>query len=108
MNASATTARRRWLWAGAALLALLLAAWVAARLLVGPRAEVGVGYSARVVCACRYVAGRTLDSCLTDLEPGTEIVTVSDDPAARRVTARVPLLARASATADGVHGCRLD
>lgn len=92
-----------------ALLALALVAFpLVAHGPLGRRAEVAAGYSARVVCACRYVAGRPLASCLTDLEPGTEIARVTDDPATRRVTARVPLLARASATADGVYGCRLD
>lgn len=77
---------------------------------LGRRAEVAAGYAARVVCSCRYVGGRGLASCRTDLEPGMELVRLTDDPGARRVSAWVPLLprARASAVADGDLGCRLE
>lgn len=95
-------------WAGMALFGLATAGVVLAAGPLGRRAEVAAGYSARVLCSCRYVAGRSLASCLTDLEPGTELAQVDDDPAARRVTARVPLLARASARADGEFGCTLE
>lgn len=95
-------------WSGILILLAIIAAVIVVKGPLGRRAEVAAGYSARVTCACRYVANRSLASCLTDLEPGTEIARVTDDPAARRVTASVPLLARRSATADGLNGCRLD
>lgn len=74
---------------------------------VGRRAEVAAGYSARVTCACRYVANRTLESCKTDLEPGTEIAALTDYPQTRTITATVPLLARSKATFTSPTGCTL-
>ncbi len=74
---------------------------------LGRRAEVATGYSARVVCACRYVANRSLQSCMTDLEPGTEIARISDSPKTRTVTARVPLLAQSTAVYSSPFGCVL-
>ncbi|MBV8971467.1 MAG: hypothetical protein JO290_04165 [Sphingomonadaceae bacterium] len=74
----------------------------------GRRAELASGYVAHVVCSCRYVGNRDLKSCLTDYEPGLEIVRMSDDPAAKRITAWVPLLAKRTATYQGEYGCRLD
>jgi len=71
-------------------------------------AATGTGYVAHVVCSCRYVGNRDLASCKTDFEPGMEIVSVSDDPKARVVTAWVPLLAHATASYDPQFGCRLD
>ncbi len=100
--------RRWWFWA--ALLALLL---VGAYALVktgktGKQAEIAAGYMAHVVCSCRYVGNRDMASCDTDREPGMDIVQVKDDPAARSVTARVPLLASRTAKYDPEYGCALD
>ena len=36
---------------------------------IGDLARIGAGYSAEQTCACLLVSGRTLDSCMTDLEP---------------------------------------
>lgn len=71
-------------------------------------AATGAGYVAHVVCSCRYVGGRDLKSCATDLEPGMEIVRYKDDPAAKRITAWVPLLAKKTAVSDGEFGCVLE
>lgn len=74
----------------------------------GKRADLASGYVAHVVCSCRYVGRRDLKSCATDLEPGMQIVRMSDDPAARRITAWVPLLAKHTATWSPEFGCSLD
>ena len=75
----------------------------------GKRAELASGYVAHVVCSCRYVGGRDMASCATDLEPGMEIVRMSDDPAAKRVTAWVPGIARRAAHYAGPdYGCTFD
>ncbi len=74
---------------------------------LGRQAKVATGYSARVTCACRYIAGRTLESCKTDLEPGTEIAALTDSPQSRSITATVPLLARSTATYTAPTGCTL-
>lgn len=71
-------------------------------------AATGAGYVAHVVCSCRYVGGRDLKSCATDLEPGMEIVRYEDDPAAKRITAWVPLLAEKTAAYNGEFGCALE
>ncbi len=74
----------------------------------GRRADLAAGYVAHVVCSCRYVGNRDMKSCATDFEPGMEIVKMSDDPAAKRITAWVPLLAKHTATYSPEFGCALD
>jgi hypothetical protein len=101
--------RRWWLWAPALLLCLLAGAWFGLKSSsTGQRAELGAGYIAHVVCSCRYVGNRDMASCKPDCEPGTEIVSVEDDTAKRRITASVPLLAKRSAQFDPEYGCTLD
>jgi hypothetical protein len=73
-----------------------------------PVAQVASGYMARVACACHFIGGRSLESCMLDKEPGMEQVRLSADPVGRRVTARVPLVASASATHTPGLGCVLD
>ena len=68
--------------------------------------QLGVGYAARVACACRYIGGRDLKSCYKDFEPGMEPITLTDDTAARTVTASVPLIASRSVKFDPVLGCQ--
>jgi len=74
----------------------------------GRRADLAAGYVAHVVCSCHYVGKRDLKSCATDFEPGMEIVKMGDDPAAKRITAWVPLLAKHTATYTPEYGCGLD
>lgn len=71
------------------------------------QAELGSAYAARVGCSCRYVQGRSLDSCQSDFEPGMEMVSLSEDPATKTVTGSVPLLASRSAHYAGASGCLL-
>ncbi len=71
------------------------------------QAELGSAYAARVGCSCRYVQGRSLDSCQSDFEPGMEMVSLSEDPATKTVTGSVPLLASRSARYAGASGCLL-
>ena len=75
---------------------------------LGRRADLASGYVAHVVCSCRYVGNRDMKSCATDFEPGMEIVHMSDDTAAKRITAWVPLLAKRTATYSPEYGCGLD
>lgn len=67
----------------------------------------GASYGARVGCSCRYVGGRTLSDCRKDFEAGMAMITLSEDPQARSVTARFPLLARQTATYREGSGCVL-
>ncbi|SNT28246.1 hypothetical protein [Sphingopyxis indica] len=72
------------------------------------QAELGSAYAARVGCSCRYVQGRTLESCQSDFEPGMEMVSISQDPETKTITGSVPLLASRSAHYAGSSGCLLD
>ena len=69
---------------------------------------IGAAYGARTACSCRYVAGRNLDDCEKDFEPGMELVFLSDDEEERSVTAYVPLLASETATYREGYGCVLE
>lgn len=85
--------------------ALALAGWLYVRAMT-PQLELGVGYGARVACACRYIGNRSLDSCYKDFEPGMEPIRLSEDRATRTVTASVPLIAHRSVRFDPLLGCQ--
>ena len=68
----------------------------------------GAAFGARTACSCRYVAGRSLEDCKKDFEPGMELVFLSDDEEEKTVTARVPLLASDTARYRDGYGCVLD
>ena len=70
--------------------------------------SIAAAYSARVACSCRYVAGRPLADCAKDKLAGMEAVTLVEDDAAKRVTARFPLVAEATATWRKGYGCVLE
>lgn len=89
------------------LLVLLIAVIVYA-MRMKPTIELGVGYGAHVVCSCRYIGGRDMESCYNDYEPGMEMISMTDDPEERRVTASVPLLASRSAQFREGLGCVLE
>jgi hypothetical protein len=87
------------------LLAVLLAvSWSALR----GHAVAGASVGARVACSCRFVGGRDLSDCRKDFEPGMGVVMLSQDEAARSVTARVPLLSSQTATYRQGEGCMLE
>lgn len=69
--------------------------------------QTGAAYSARVVCSCRYIGGRELGDCEKDLEPGMEVVSLSEAADARRIDATVPLMASESAEYREGWGCVL-
>ncbi|MES2491804.1 MAG: hypothetical protein V4579_00820 [Pseudomonadota bacterium] len=68
----------------------------------------GASYAARIGCSCRFVAGRPLGDCRQDFEPGMRFIMLSEDPAARSITARVPLVASQTATFHAGAGCILE
>ena len=108
-SGSSRRAGRRWLLLLPLLATLLAGGWLGLKYSsTGKRAGVGAGYVAHVVCSCRYVGNRDMASCMTDLEPGMEIVRATEDSQRRRITASVPLLASRTATYDPEFGCALD
>jgi hypothetical protein len=68
----------------------------------------GAAFGARTACACRYIGGRALGDCEKDFEPGMGAVFLSEDAESKSVTARVPLLARATARYRDGFGCVLE
>ncbi len=101
------TSRRRWP------VYLILAALVLAGLALFYRAEItgyasaGSSYAARIGCSCRFVGGRSLEDCKKDRLAGMELVTLTEDAAAKSVTARFPLVASDTATYREGYGCVL-
>jgi len=95
----------RWLLLFTAALALLYLAinWPRWQL----RAQMAAGFGARIACSCRYIEGRSPESCESDFKAldGMGLVRFADDPAHRAVQASVPLLARRSATFRQGFGC---
>lgn len=71
------------------------------------QASVLAAYAARTTCACRYVEGRIADSCARSHGPvtGLWLVRISEEPAARTVSATVPLLATQTARKIAGFGC---
>jgi len=97
--------RRRWRRIAAlALLALLvLFAWLWSAQRGNAVTAAAVG--ARIGCGCRHIAGRPLDSCSRDFEPGMGLVFLSEDAESKSVTARVPLMASETARFVAGQGC---
>ncbi|MDJ0641183.1 MAG: hypothetical protein QNJ15_00060 [Erythrobacter sp.] len=107
-KAQRSTSSRLGLW-----LLLLVAAGLAAAIYVNREpingyASIATSYSARVVCSCRFVAGRSLQDCQKDKLAGMEIVTLVDDVDAKSVTARFPLVTSNTATYREGYGCVLE
>lgn len=72
------------------------------------QARTGAAYGARIGCSCRFVEGRPLGDCRKDFERGMALVTLSEDVAARSVTARFALGFAQTATFQEGAGCQLE
>lgn len=97
--------RKRLAWIAPLIVAGLLAVfWPTLR----SYAVAGASVGARVACSCRYVAGRELSECRADFEPGMGMIVLTQDDAAKSVTARFPLLARETAFFRDGEGCTLE
>jgi hypothetical protein len=106
-NPPVSRPRRRRIWLLVALVALAALIAVFWRPLTG-YAAVGTAYGAHVACSCRYAGGRSLEDCAKDFEPGMELVSLSEDRAAKSVTASFPLLASTTATYREGWGCLIE
>jgi hypothetical protein len=105
---------RRW-FRNIALLTALAVAAVLAWTWKGLRddALVAAAYGAQHGCACRYVSRRPLQICEADLDAAglgrvAGLLSLSEDPGSRTVTAGVPLLGSQTATFDGRGACMLE
>ena len=100
--------RPKWIYLAlaAAALPLVLLAWNWS--VLRAKAQVGAGFGARVTCSCRYVEGRSMESCKGDKEPGMWAVSLKDLPETRSVSAAVPLLASRIARYQPGWGCLLE
>lgn len=94
-------------WVLLVLVVLLIAGIAYALPAMRAYSQTGAAYSARVVCSCRYIGGRELGDCEKDLEPGMEIVSLSEAADTKRIDATVPLLASESAEYRTGWGCVL-
>jgi hypothetical protein len=99
-------ARRKRLALGVVVL-LLVAIAVAWRVFRVPLLlNIGTGYAAQQTCACMFVSGRAIDSCLGDLEPLARKL-ISVRPGAAEVTASGWFLETATARYEKGFGCSL-
>jgi len=105
---AATLARWKWAWAGLGLLLLALLVWKWSAW--HARASLSAAYGARMTCSCRYVEGRSMESCKGDREPGMmgRIASIADDPSHRAVTGSVMLTASRTARYRPGFGCLVD
>ena len=101
---------RRRIWPQVLLAIVVLVAGMAwfYRAPIAGYSTAGAAFGARTACSCRYIAGRDLADCEKDFEPGMEVVFLSRDDEEKSVTARVPLLASATATYRDGFGCMLE
>src|SRR4051794_12972877 len=98
--------RRKQVLVGAAAFVVVgvAVAWRALR--VSDLLHIGAGYAAQQTCACLLVGGRSLESCLGDLDPLARRV-VAVRVGADEVTATALGLSAATARFEKGYGCTL-
>ena len=96
--------KRLALWAVALLLVAVIVAWRVFR--VPLMLDIGTGYAAQQTCACLFISGRTLESCLGDLDPLARKL-ISIHPGAAEVTTSGFFLKTATARYESGFGCSL-
>lgn len=107
--ATANTLGRR-SWIGIAALVILVVAsgaWFYRDTIAG-YGEAGTAYGAKNACSCRYIAGRSMESCKEDFIPGMEAVFLSEDEGQMSVTAYAPLVTTTTAQYREGFGCVLE
>jgi hypothetical protein len=68
--------------------------------------NIGTGYAAQQTCACMFVSGRGIESCLGDLDPLARKL-ISIHPGSAEVTASGLFLATATSRYEKGFGCSL-
>jgi len=98
---------RRILLVTASVFLLLVAVIVAWRVFRVPLLfNIGKGYAAQQTCACLFVSGRSIESCMGDLDPLARKL-ISIHPGAAEVTASGFVLKTATARYERGFGCSL-
>lgn len=69
--------------------------------------ELGAAYAAQINCSCRYVEGRSAESCDNEAEAGPTFISISGHDDKKRIRASVPFLASEVAEKRGEFGCIL-
>lgn len=98
--------RRKATYVAIGLVALVIGWFVYNFASISGQAKLGASYASHIVCSCRYIESRDMKSCMTDFEPGMGIVSISDDPEHKRITASVAFLAKAMAERRAEFGCQ--
>lgn len=70
--------------------------------------QAGSAYAARITCSCRYIQGRSAESCAQDVANDAGSVTIEADDKARRISGHVPMLGSASAVYRPGFGCLME
>lgn len=72
------------------------------------QAHAGSAYAARITCSCRFIEGRSMESCARDIADDAGFVRVREEAEARAVLASVPLLGSARARLKPGFGCLME
>jgi hypothetical protein len=67
--------------------------------------ETASAYVARITCSCRFVEGRSAESCAQDVKEYARFVSVKENIDEKRVTGTVALLGHAEARFASGYGC---
>lgn len=70
--------------------------------------QAGSAYAARITCSCRYIQGRSAQSCAQDVAIDAGSVTIEADDKAKRISGHVPMLGSASAVYRPGFGCLME
>ena len=107
--ANAKAARsRRWPKMLALVVLALVGAWWFLGDSVRAYAQAGTAYGVKNACSCRYISGRSLESCEDDFLSRMHMTWLSEDEEERSVTAYVPLVDSTTATYREGYGCVLE
>jgi len=96
--------RKRILFGVAAVIVVGIVVWQ--KLRVAELAHIGAGYAAEQTCSCVFVSGRTLESCVNDLEPLTQHV-ISVQVGKGEITATALFVSAATTRCEEAFGCSL-
>lgn len=70
--------------------------------------QAGSAYAVRLTCSCRYIQGRSAQSCAQDVANDAGSVTIEADDKAKRISGHVPMLGSASAVYRPGFGCLME